>query len=145
MPRAQYLLAVILAVPGIGWSQNLSPGLWQISVQSQTAGIPMAMAPMQLSQCLTAADAKDPTKLLGAISSPGASGCTYSDKRYSADKFHFAMECSGEFALKSTGDVSFTVTTVSGTIDTTATLGGQATEVKSSVAAQRIGECVLAQ
>lgn len=141
MSRVRYILAIILTVPGICWSQYLSPGLWQISVQTQAAAIPMTMAPLQVSQCLTAEDAKDPSKLLGNITSPGASGCTYSDKSYSGNMFHFTMKCMGTLAIKATGDVSFTSSTLSGTIDTSATVNGQSLEMKSSVSAQRLGEC----
>ncbi len=141
MSRLRYILTTILTLPGVCWCQNLSPGLWQISVQAQAAAIPTAMAPLQVSQCLTAEDAKDPAKLLGAITSPGASGCTYSNKSYSGNKFHFAMECMGTFAIRATGDVSFTSTSLSGTIDTSANLSGQPVEMRNLVSAQRIGDC----
>lgn len=145
MSRVRYILAIMLTVPGICLSQDLSPGLWQISLQAQSAAIPMAMAPLQVSQCLTGEDATDPSKLLDTIASPGASGCTYSDKSYSGNKFHFAMECTGTLAIRATGDVSFTSTTLSGTIDTSAAVTGQPVEMKNSVSAQRVGDCYPAR
>lgn len=145
MSRVRFILWIILAIPGFCWSQILSPGLWQISVQPQSAAIPTTMAPLQVSRCLTPEDAKDPSKLLGTITSPDVSGCTYSDKSYSGNTFHFTMECMGTFAIKATGDVSFTSSTLSGTIDTSATVSGQPLEMKNSVSAQRIGDCNSAQ
>jgi hypothetical protein len=139
--RVRYILAIILTAPGICWSQDLSPGLWQISVQAKSAAIQTDTAPLQVSQCLTAEDAKDPSKLMGSITSPDASGCTYSNKSYSGNTFHFTMECTGTFAIKATGDVSFTSSTLSGTISTSATVSGQQLEMSNSVSAQRIGGC----
>lgn len=141
MSRVRYILAIILTAPGICWSQDLSPGLWQISVQAKSAAIQTDTAPLQVSQCLTAEDAKDPSKLMGSITSPDASGCTYSNKSYSGNTFHFTMECTGTFAIKATGDVSFTSSTLSGTISTSATVSGQQLEMSNSVSAQRIGGC----
>ena len=141
MFRARYILAIILTLPGISWPQDLSPGLWQISVQAKSAAIPTDMAPLQVNQCLTKEDAKDPSKLMGATTSPDVSGCTYSNKSYSGNTFHFTMECTGAFAIKATGDVSFTSSNLSGTINTSTTVSGQLLEMMNSVSAQRVGDC----
>jgi hypothetical protein len=141
MSRARHILAIILTAPGICWSQDLSPGLWQISVQTKPAATQTDMTPLQVNQCLTAEDAKDPSKLMGTITSPNASSCTYSNKSYSGNTFHFTMECTGTFAIKATGDISFTSATLSGTINTFASVSGQQLEISNSVSAQRIGDC----
>jgi len=139
MPRRTYILVVLLSIPGICSAQTISPGTWQISLQSQSEAV--SLPPMQVSQCLTDADARDPAKLLGGISNPGASGCTYSDKSYSGNTFSFAMECAGIFGIKANGSVSFTSTTMSGTINTTANINGQPVAMKNVIAAQRTGDC----
>jgi hypothetical protein len=141
MSRVWYILAIILIAPGICWSQDLSPGLWQISVHAKSAAIQTDITPLQVSQCLTAEDAKDPSKLMGTITSPDASGCIYSNKSYSGNTFHFTMECTGTFVIKATGNVSFTSSTLSGTISTSATVSGQQLEMSNSVSAHRIGDC----
>ena len=140
MSCIRYILAIMLIAPGICWCQDMSPGLWQISVQAQSAAF-QGMAPLQVSQCLTAEDAKDPSKLMGTITSPEASSCTYLNKSYSGNTFHFNMECAGTFAIKATGDVSFTSITFSGTISTFAAVNGQQIEMSNSVSALRTGDC----
>lgn len=140
MPTARYILVIVLALPAICRTQDLSPGLWQITVQTQAA-----MAPIQTSQCLTAADANDPSKLLGSVAAPDASGCSYSDKRYSGNTFHFAMECGGTLAIRATGDVTFSSSTLSGTIDISTVASRQPLEMKNSISAQRIGDCSTAR
>ena len=137
----RFVPLLILGLAGLSQAQSPSPGQWQISVESRAAEFPMALPPVQVSQCLRAADAKDPSKLLGNISSPGAQNCTYSDRRFTGNSFHFAMSCAGSFALKATGDVSFTPTSLSGTIVTAAQLDGQAINMDNVVTAQRTGDC----
>jgi hypothetical protein len=140
MPCLHRLLAILAAIPAICSAQTaISPGLWQISLQLNTDAV--AMLPVTVNQCLTAADAKDPSKLLGSIASPGASGCTYTDKRYSGNTFSFAMTCSGTLAIKAAGQVSFTATTMSGTINTNANINGQVVDMKNEVMAKRVGDC----
>ena len=99
------------------------------------------MLPVTVNQCLTAADAKDPSKLLGSIASPGASGCSYTNRNYSGNTFSFAMACSGTFAIKAAGEVSFTPTTMSGTINTAANINGQVVDMKNEIKAERMGDC----
>jgi len=138
LPRS-YILALLLTIPAFCSAQTISPGMWQISLQSSSDAV--AMPAMQVSQCLTDADARDPSKLLGGMSNPGASGCIYTDKSYSGNTFSFAMECGGIFAIKATGNVSFTATTISGAIDTTANINGQPVAMKNVISAQRVGDC----
>jgi hypothetical protein len=122
-----------------------APGLWKIGAQTQAAGMPIALAPMAIEHCLTPEDAKDPSKLLGRLSTPGATGCAYTNSAYSGSNFHFAMECSGVFGIKASGDVAFTETTLSGAIDSTASLNGQPVEMRSVLSAVRLGDCPAAR
>ncbi len=50
MSHVRYILAIILTAPCICRSQDLSPGLWQISVQAKSAAIQTDTAPLQVSQ-----------------------------------------------------------------------------------------------
>jgi hypothetical protein len=51
------------------------------------------------------------------------------------------MTCEGTLAIKATGSVSFTATSLSGTINTTANINGQPVDMKNVILAQRSGEC----
>lgn len=99
------------------------------------------MPPVQLRQCLTAADATDPSRLLGSIANPGASGCNYPDASYAGNTFSFVMTCAGTFAIKATGSVSFTATTMSGALNTSANINGQSVSMKNLITATRLGDC----
>ncbi len=144
MPPVAKMLAALALLPAIAAAQMPLPGLWQIGAQTQAVGLPLVLAPMAIEHCLTPQDAKDPSRLLGRLSSPGATSCAYTDSAYVGASFHFAMACEGAFGIKAKGDVAFTATTLSGSIDSTASLNGQAVEMRSTISAQRLGECPAA-
>lgn len=138
------LLAGSLALAAPAYAEDLSPGLWEISVESRIPGMDfLRPPPNQTTQCLTAEDARDPSKLIGSISTPGAKDCTYTDKNYSksAGTFKFAMSCAGSYELHTQGDVNFTATTLDGSITATGNLNGQPAEVQNRVSARRVGNC----
>ena len=121
---------------------EMSPGLWEITLESQVTGQPgFAPEPFRLRQCLSAADARDPSALLGSMANPGASGCTYTNKAYSGNNFRFSMQCAGTFAIQSQGEVSFTADTMSGNITAVANVGGEKTELNNKISAHRLGGC----
>ncbi len=121
---------------------DMSPGMWEITLEARVAAQPgFAPEPFRLTQCLTAADTRDPSKVLGGLANPGASGCTYTDKVYAGNTFRFSMQCAGNFAIQSQGEVSFTADAMNGTITAVANVGGQKTEFSNKVSARRLGGC----
>ncbi len=143
--RIQWTAIVALQVAAFatpGLAADMSPGLWEITLESRVAAQPgFAPEPFRLTQCLTAADTRDPSKLLGGIANPGASGCTYTDKAYSGNTFRFSMQCTGSLAIQSQGEVSFTSDSMNGTITAIANVGGEKTELSNKVSARRLGGC----
>lgn len=134
------LLACITA--SSAHADDLTPGLWEITLETRVpteAG--WTPTPFNLKQCLSASDAKDPTRLVSAISTPGASGCGFTEKSYSGGTFRFAMDCGGSFGLKTRGTLTFGATSFRGTITAIGNLGGQTTEFQNQVAGSRVGGC----
>jgi hypothetical protein len=130
------------AFPGALLADDLSPGLWEITMETRIDASPeFAPQPVRLTQCLKDADARDPGRLLGGLSNPGASDCAFSDERYTGNRFQFAMRCGGSLGLQTQGDVSFTPTTMDGSITSTATVNGQAIRFRNTVSARRLGDC----
>jgi hypothetical protein len=121
---------------------DVSPGSWEITLETRVPAEPaFAPPPFSLTQCLTEADARDPSKILGTASNPGATACNYTDQNYSGNTFTFSMQCSGLFAIKASGQVSFTADTMQGTIDSTATIGGKDVQQVNKISARRLGGC----
>jgi hypothetical protein len=137
------LVALQLALSGApSLAADMSPGTWEITLESRVAAQPgFAPEPFRLTQCLTTADTRDPSKVLGGLANPGASDCAYTDKAYSGNTFRFSMQCAGNFAIQSQGVVSFTADTMNGTITAVANVGGQKTEFSNRVSARRLGGC----
>ena len=135
-----FLTATLAATPA--FAEDLSPGLWEITVGSRVGAAPgWAPAPFNLMQCLTANDARDPSKLIGSISTPGATGCSYTERNYSGSTFQFALDCSGSYGIKSRGSVTFSASNFSGEITATGKVAGQATEFQNRVSGTRLGDC----
>ncbi len=124
------------------FAADLSPGLWEIAVDAQVSAAPgLSPGPMKVTQCLTAADARDPGRVLGGVSSPGASGCTYTNKTDSGGTFSFTMQCGGAYAIQSRGVVTYSADSMNGTITAVANIGGRKTEFTNRIAARRLGAC----
>ena len=124
------------------FADDLSPGLWEITMESRVpADSGWNPPPFNVTQCLTANDARDPSKLISSISTPGATGCSYTNKSYSGSTFQFALDCSGSYGLKSKGSVTFNANSFSGDITATGNLGGQVVEFQNHVTGKRVGGC----
>ena len=122
-------------------AEDLAPGLWEMALETQIAASPgFARGPFKLNQCVTAADARDPSGLLGALSNPGATGCTYPTNPARATASAFRCDVPALLRL-SRGGVAFNANWIEGTISTTAIVNGVKTETSNRVSARRVGGC----
>ena len=132
----------MLALAGLARAGDLAPGLWELGLEARTDADPTFLpGAITANQCLTKADAADPSKVLAPLATAGATGCTYTEKSYVGQKFRFSMQCSGTLDLKTTGEVTFSATTLRGTITTTSSLDGKPLELKSTLVGRRLGDC----
>src|SRR5689334_8951083 len=135
------LLALIL-MSSAAFADDISPGSWQITMETRVPAEPGFAPPaLQLTQCLTADDARDPSRVLGGVSNPGASGCNYTDKSYSGNTFTFAMQCGGGYGIKASGRIAFTANSMDGTIQSLANVAGKPVETHNKISARRLGSC----
>ena len=138
---AKTLLALIF-MSTAALADDISPGSWQIMMETRVPAEPGFAPPaFQLTQCLTAEDARDPSRVLGGVSNPGASGCNYTDKSYSGNTFTFAMTCGGGYGIKASGRIAFTANSMDGTIQSTANVAGKPVETQNKISARRLGSC----
>ena len=142
MRKAFAAAALLALVSHPALSADISPGLWEIMMETRVAASPdFAPGPFKLNQCLTAADARNPERVLGQVANPGAQGCEYTDKNYSGNTLTFTMRCSGSFAIQSRGRVSYSSDAMDGTITATANVGGKVVETQNRISAHRLGGC----
>jgi hypothetical protein len=131
-----------VALTSVARAEDIAPGLWELSLEARVDAEPdFQPGPMTLNQCVTADDARDPSKILGPLASAGASGCSYSEKRYAGQEFRFTMHCSGTLELKTTGEVTFSATMLRGMITTSSVIDGKKVEFKSALVGRRLGDC----
>jgi hypothetical protein len=131
-----------MVVTTFAFGADVSPGLWEITMETRVPSEPgFAPPPFTIQQCVSAEDARDPSRLLGQMSTPGASNCEYSNKSYSGNSFSFSMQCAGSYGIQSTGRVSFTADTMDGTIESTANVGDKPVQTQNKISARRLGGC----
>lgn len=123
-------------------AEDLSPGQWQITLESKVAGdAGWAPPPFNLNQCLTANDARDPSALISSISTPGATGCNYTEKSYSGNTLRFALDCAGTLSLKTRGSVTFSANSFDGNVTANTSLGGKPIVMQNRLSGKRLGGC----
>ena len=138
---ARTLLALVF-MSTVALADDISPGSWQIMMETRVPSEPGFTPPtFSLTQCLTAEDARDPSRVLGGVSNPGASNCNYTDKSYSGNTFTFAMQCGGGYGIKASGRIAFSANSMDGTIQSTANVAGKPVETQNKISARRLGSC----
>ena len=131
-----------LALTMVARADDLTPGLWELSLEARVESEPgFQPGPITVNQCLTKDDARDPSKVLGPLTTAGATDCTYSKSSYNGGTFRFAMQCGGTLGLKTSGEVTFSATTFNGTITTSSTIAGKRVDFKSAITGRRLGDC----
>jgi hypothetical protein len=138
------LLALSFPLP----AEDIRPGLWKISLESRVAATPdWKPDPVELTQCLTEADARNPEQLLTGMGSQGVTGCDFANRAYSGGHVSFDLNCAGALGLKGHGEVDFSATRLDGTLDVSfadAGLGGQQTAMQNKLNAVYVGDCAAA-
>jgi hypothetical protein len=126
----------------VALADDIAPGNWQISMETRVPSEPGFAPPaFQITQCLTADDARDPSRVLGGVSNPGATGCNYTDKNQAGNTFSFTMQCEGGYGIKASGRVSYTADTMDGLIESTANVAGKPVQTQNKISARRLGNC----
>lgn len=141
--RAHLVAGLLLATAApASFAADIRPGMWELVVESRFAASPdLASEPVTMTQCLTEDDAQDPSRILGGMANPGAADCTYTEKTFNGNVFRFKMQCAGMFGIEAKGEISYSATSMDGSIVTIADMAGQTTELRSRVRARRAGGC----
>jgi Protein of unknown function (DUF3617) len=141
--RFRFAVLVFLAISASPvFAADIQAGMWALSLENRVQAAPDFMPQSYtLNQCLTDQDARDPSRVLGGMANPGASDCTYTDKSYSGNTFHFRMQCAGSLGLRANGEVTFTATTLEGSVVSTASVAGQDVEFRVGISGHRTGAC----
>jgi len=118
----------------------IRPGRWEATMQMQMAGSPVQMPEMKSTRCVTPEDAKDPSRSLP--SGPEGRGgqksdCKMSDYKVTGNTATWKMVCTSPQAMTSTGEMTFTDDSYTGTMNMDSPQG----PMTMKLAGKRIGDC----
>ena len=137
--RIVLTLAVAASLTGSLQAQGpRRDGRWEVTVQMEMPGAPAAMPPMNVTQCITPEEAKNPGSALPQ--GPGSSmpdGCKMMDMKTTGNKVSWALKCEGPEAMSGTGEVVYGDASFEGLMKMMR--GGQTMTMKYS--GKRLGDC----
>lgn len=125
--------AAMLALPAPGIAQG-SDQLWEVTVQMEMPGMPMAMPPQVRRVCL-AQNHKDEDLI------PTQGNCRVLESRRVGNRMTYAIACTGEHAMNATGEITFAADRYDGRMRMTMSQGGQPMEMTQTYAGRRVGGC----
>ena len=118
----------------------IRPGRWEETMQMQMADSPIQMPEMKSTRCVTPEDAKDPSRSLP--SGPEGRGgqksdCKMSDYKVTGNTATWKMVCTSPQAMTSTGEMTFTDDSYTGTMKMDSPQG----PMTMKLAGKRVGDC----
>jgi hypothetical protein len=141
----QTLKAAIVAVvigSSIAFAQSARrDGLWEIKTEMQMEGAPMNIPPMTAQQCITPADANDPSKWTPqgrGGRGRGGQDCKMSEYKIDGNKVTWSMKCEGAQAMSGTGEIVYSADAYTGTMKME--MSGRGT-VTMKYTGKRLGDC----
>jgi len=138
------VLALVASLSLSGLAQGPGPrrdGNWQVTMEMDMPGMPQKMPPMTLNQCLTKADAEDPTKLAPQGRGQAPSNCKVSDFKTDGNKVTWSMRCEGDTPMTGTSEFVYTADSYVGTMKMTTGRGGQPMTMTMKYQGKRLGDC----
>jgi hypothetical protein len=139
MKLVQTLLVItVVSVAGFAQSSIRRDGRWEVRIEMNMPGMPMKMPPVTTTQCITAADAKDPQKAAPPRDPKGgASDCVVSDYREDGNKVTWSMKCEKPQPMTGKGEFVYSGDGYTGTM--TMDMGGMA--MTMNYTGKRLGDC----
>jgi len=133
MKRLLSILLLVIAAPA---AAEFNPGEWEIKVTTVLPGTPPAE--QALTRCLTAEDGRNPGRLFGA---PGP-GCEFLNQRDDGKTYRFDILCRDQnLTVSGSGDMTYAPERIEGSLTVRTVVGAQTLDVRSRIAARRLGAC----
>lgn len=108
---------VVLGASLTLWAQGIRrDGLWEVKMEMEMPGMPMAMPPMTSQQCIKPADAHDPQKSMPPQGRGAPNNCKVSDYKETGNKVTWTMRCEGGQPMTGTGEFEYGHDAYMGTI-----------------------------
>lgn len=136
--------AVITVTSQAGIAQApapMKPGLWEVTVTSDIAGMPVKQPPVTVRQCYRPEDVKDPQRMVPRQADPNFK-CDTRDYKLSGNTATWNLACSGN-GMTMTGKGSMTMKgdSYSGTNSMDMNMSGKAMKMSQAMSGKWVGEC----
>lgn len=144
--RALHLFLLSLTLPSAealaqspdpAQSEPVKQGMWEIRVRAEVGGQPLSDAPLVVNQCLTQTTARDLMNQLNGT----AGGCQISNMTQNGRTAHWDMNCTGQFALIGSGDLTLGENGFSGSMHVVVNMAGQSLPITQSFDGHWVGPC----
>jgi hypothetical protein len=137
MKKCMLLIAVVsLIALSLGTAladPNLNPGKWEITTQTEMAGMPGMIPPVTHTQCLG-------KETLVPQSEGESQECKISDIKQNGDKVSWKIVCSGKNgAMEGTGEITYKGDSMTGVMNLE--IQGAGMQIKNTITGKRIGPC----
>jgi len=131
-----FAVALSVFLCAAAWAQQMKEGLWEITTQLEMKGMPQAMPPVTVRQCVTK---KDPVPK----SDDKSDTCKATSQKISGNKVTYAMECKGkEETMLINGDISYTGDSMEGKSTTIIKVKGQPEmKMSNTLKGKYLGAC----
>lgn len=135
------VLAFWLSAAALAAGPHMKDGLWEITVKMEMPGMPAAMPPQTIRQCVTKRDLED-LRNMTPRGSAGDARCQMSDYEVRENSASWNWRCKGEEAASGSTTLTFSGDTYAGTNRMSMKpRGGPAQEMTMHYAGKYIGSC----
>jgi hypothetical protein len=126
------VLLFLLAVPLVARA-DIDPGNWELQVSTQIQGAPEPVS-LDTTRCLTAEDARDPSRVFGGT--PGG-GCEFTNRQDTGSLFTFDVVCGAGQPIRGSGRVRYARDSLDGELE----LNADNFAARSHITGRRLGGC----
>jgi hypothetical protein len=138
--RYALVLAATIVMGAAIWAQGSGPrrdGNWEVKIEMQMPGMPMAMPPQTIMQCITPQEAADPQKLTPPSGrGRGPNDCKVADYKVDGNKVTWSMTCPSE-GMTGTGEFVYTDDAYTGTMK----MNARGQDMTMKYTGKRLGDC----
>ncbi len=115
----------------------MRPGLWEITMQMEMPGMPMAMPATKVQHCYSASDVADAEKTV-PTGQDGENPCRVSDYSLRGNTASWSMQCEN---MSGKGSMTYSGDSYSGTTELQMQEEGMSQSMKQTISARRVGDC----
>jgi len=117
---------------------NMKDGLWEITMKMEMAGMPQAMPPQVMQQCITKKDLQDPAKAVPG-SSPRDGRCKMTDHKMQGNAATWNVVC--EDGTTGSGTATYSSTSYTSANKITSKRGGETHTMTMHNSGRYLGDC----